>query len=310
MDGQSDLSSVLRTSIAARARHFPTPEVSLSSDARGWRRAGDCLADTSFVAELLDHQRRFTPDLDRKGQGAYAIGEYSHMLASATVPLLVGFGIVPDFCADACAIGFDLQPVEHDGRTLDMRNWRIALASDTFHLDAASANDGSSDAGERAIRVDFQALCDRFRETVETHCAPLVEAVHRQTSLGRQALWRLVGDSVSQIFLDAGRAYDRAERARSAALRVLKAPGSPLTNRQMHFFDIAVRDDRDPSREIMSMTFRARGGCCRYYTVEGGHLCTTCVLQDPATRDLKIETHLRQRLGLPPRAIAKAGTHV
>lgn len=311
MDGHSNYSSVLRTCLAGRERHFPTPDVSLWSDDRGWRRASDCLTDAAFVGDLLDHQRSFTPDLDGKGQGAYAIGEYSHMLASATVPLLVGFRIVPDFRPDACAIGYDLHPVEHAGRTLDARKWRIAIPPSTFHVEAANENEEICRAGESAIRVDLATLCDRFREALEAHCAPLVEMIHRRTRLGRNALWRLVGDSFSQVFLDAGRAYDCAERARSAALLVLKAPGSPLTNRQMHFFDIAVHDDHEPSREIMSMTFRARGGCCRYYTVEGGHLCTTCVLQDPAKRDLTIETHLRNRLGLaPPRAIAKAGSPV
>jgi hypothetical protein len=311
MDDHSDIADVLRTCLSERQRTFPTPEVSLWSDDRSWRRASDCLNDDAFVAAFLDYQRSFTPDLDDKGQGAYAIGEYAQMLASATVPLLVGFRIVPDFRPDACAIGYDLQLVEHAGRTLDTRNWRIAIPSSPLHVEAESGNEGSLVAGESAIPVGFPTLCERFRKAVEAHCAPLIETVHRQTKLGRKALWRLVGDSFSQVFLDAGRTYDCPERACSAALLVLKAPGSPLTNRQMHFFDIAVHDDRDPPREIMSMTFRARGGCCRYYTVQGGHLCTTCVLQDPAVRDLKIETHLRSRLGLaPPRAIARASSRV
>lgn len=309
MDAPSATSNFLRTCLAGRERDFPTPGVTLSVDGRDWRRPADCLTDESFVAAFLDHQRRFTPDLDRKGQGAYTIGEYSHMLAGAMVPLLVGFRVVPDFRPEACAIGYDVQPVEHAGRLLDTRNWRIAVPADGYHVEAGSEGSPAADPG--ATGADLTALCDRFRTLVEDHCAPLVETVHRQTALGRQALWRLVGDSFSQVFLDAGRAYGCLDRATAAALLVLKDARSPLTNRQMHFFDIAVHDDRDPSREIMSMTFRARGGCCRYYTVEGGHLCTTCVLQDPAVRDLKIETHLRSRLGLaPPQPIAKAGAGV
>ena len=67
----------------------------------------------------------------------------------------------------------------------------------------------------------------------------------------------------------------------------------------MHYFDIEVRDESQPDRVLMCITYRAPGGCCRFYTVEGGHLCSTCVLHDPEGRYAKLEAKLRNRLGLP-----------
>ena len=80
----------------------------------------------------------------------------------------------------------------------------------------------------------------------------------------------------------------------------LAAFGSPLANRQMHYFDIVIRDPADSDRILASRSFRSRGGCCRYYTSREGKLCTTCVLLDPADRDRNLEAKLRFRLGLAP----------
>lgn len=111
-------------------------------------------------------------------------------------------------------------------------------------------------------------------------------------------MWRLVGDSVSAVFLETGRTLGCEERAMTEALVVLKQPGSPLANRQMHYFDIVIRAPDDPGRVLARRTFRSRGGCCRYYTSREGRLCTTCVLLDPRERDRNLEAALRARLGL------------
>jgi hypothetical protein len=76
-------------------------------------------------------------------------------------------------------------------------------------------------------------------------------------------------------------------------MTVLKYPGSPLYNRQLHFFDLTLRDERQ--RELLTWTFRARGGCCRYYTVEDGTLCETCVLKKPADRNAELLRVMRLR---------------
>ncbi|WP_442580069.1 (2Fe-2S)-binding protein [Mesorhizobium sp. ASY16-5R] len=80
-------------------------------------------------------------------------------------------------------------------------------------------------------------------------------------------------------------------------MTILKQPGSPLFNRQLHYFDLTLRDEGQ--RELLSWTFRARGGCCRFYTVEGGKLCSTCVLKNAAERDNELLDAMRRRFGSP-----------
>lgn len=268
----------------ARQSRWPAPRIEITNDGiAGWTPVEQWLADDQAIAGLLDYQKSFTPDLDRKGQAAYAIGDYSHMLATAFVPLLVGFRMVPDFGPANVEIGFDLKPVEHNGLPLTERLWRLRLANLACRTD---------------VSLPTSDLAGDFRCHVEAHMTGLVEALHGESGLSRSALWRLVGDSISQVFLDAGRHFGRIEQAKTDAMAILKSHGSPLANRQMHYFDIEICKPAQPDEVLVSATYRARGGCCRFYTVEGGHLCATCVLQDPVERDLKLERLLRQRLGL------------
>jgi len=61
-----------------------------------------------------------------------------------------------------------------------------------------------------------------------------------------------------------------------------------------HYFDLTLHDEEQ--RELLSWTFRARGGCCRYYTVESGELCSTCVLKPSAERDAELLRAMRRQL--------------
>ncbi len=281
---------IVRDALASCQRFWPSPELVLDErDERHWTPFRS-LSDDPQVDDLLAYQRSFTPDLDRKGQAAYAIGDVSHMLATAVVPLFVGFRMVPSLSLSALQIGFDARSIKHrDGLAVE-RLWRIRLA----HADLETDDEGLADKLGIEATPDLAGV---LRRNIETLLAPLVQALHRKSGLSCNALWRLVTDSFSQLFLDAGRRFGRVEGAKADALLVLKSSGSPLANRQMHYFDIELRSDDQPERLLASVAFRARGGCCRYYTVEGGHLCATCVLQDPAERDEKLRQYLKGRIG-------------
>lgn len=288
---------ILHDALRSCQRFWPSPELVLDErDERHWMPCRR-LSEDAQVDDLLAYQRSFTPDLDRKGQAAYAIGDVSHMLATAVVPLFVGFRMVPSLSLSALRIGFDTRSIKHrDGSAME-RLWRIRFG----------LADLETDDGGLADKLGIEATPDLagvLRRSIEMLLAPLVQALHRRSGLSRNALWRLVTDSFSQLFLDAGRRFGRVEKAKADAMLVLKAPGSPLANRQMHFFDIEICSSEKPGRILASVAFRARGGCCRYYTVEGGHLCATCVLQNPAERDAKLRQYLRGRFGQAQTAAA------
>ncbi|ROU02452.1 (2Fe-2S)-binding protein [Histidinibacterium lentulum] len=123
--------------------------------------------------------------------------------------------------------------------------------------------------------------------------APLVAAVSRRSGLSRGALWRLVGDGLSATLLALGKEAGCEDRAMDMARAVLADRRTPLFSRQTGFVRIDL-----PERPEIAEWFRARGGCCRYYTAEGSEYCTTCVLRDKKSRDARLREHLRRKNGL------------
>jgi hypothetical protein len=260
----------------------------------GWITAAALFADDAALEDHLDYQGSFDDGVDRKSRAAFLLSDYCAMFAATAVPLLVGTRMVPDFAPSRYALQFYTCRMEHDGHTAVVRRAHVRLLSFAFLTDRASEAAHPDAEGLAAVTQ----LEDHFRRRTEDHFAPLIEALNRLTGLPRIAMWRLVGDGLAASFLDAGRRYDCLEDGKAMAMAVLKQPGSPLCNRQMHYFAITIRDDACPERVLASFDFRARGGCCRYYLIEGKPLCSTCVLQDPATRNRMLERKMRRRLGL------------
>ena len=74
-------------------------------------------------------------------------------------------------------------------------------------------------------------------------------------------------------------------------MAIVKVQGSPLNNRQLGYFDLTLHDSA--LKEPFTYTFRARGGCCRYYTVKGAEKCPTCVLKSSDERDACLLQEMR-----------------
>lgn len=296
--GRAGLASPLRTALEALARLKPEQAVEIGDpgDDPGpaWRTAAAVWTDDEALERLLAAQAAFTVDLDRKAQAAYLVIDHSMTVSIAVVvPLLVS-GVVPSIVPEGTALRFQTSEARHRGRMVEELKGRLRLLSPAFSTHDARwlGHPDSCPLPDRA------ALLDHMRGQIENHFRPLIRRLYRLTALPPHAMWRLVGDSVSAVFLETGRQLGCEEQAKTDALTVLKQAGSPLSNRQMHYFDIVIRAPGDPGRILASRTFRARGGCCRYYTSHEGRLCTTCVLLDPGERDRNLEARLRTRLGL------------
>lgn len=266
------------------------PVLSIGTAGSEWARIADLgEPGNGLLDEMLASQSAFAEGLGAKGEAAYLIGRYSRLLALAVVPSLLIAGVLPDFAPDRLAIRLEPYALEFEGRNVIAKRVHLRFLNSSFQTDDANlAKAGGCHVAGR------EALTARLREGLEAHFAPLIERVRAATRLAATAQWRLIGDSFGAVFLEAGQEAGRPEQAKEEAIAVLKHPGSPLKNAQMHFFDLELSA---PPAAPLRRTFRARGGCCRFYTAKGGRLCSTCVLRDPASRDAMLLDAMRGSAG-------------
>lgn len=216
---------------------------------------------------LLEH-RRLWDGMDEKAAAAVLLGGLSSEVIEAIL------ASAPEAANLACPRAADL--------SLDL-TW-------------AAWVEGATSTPVLTYRVGIAGATGRGRPDAATGLAellgPLVAALARASGLGLRALWRIVTDSVAQACLEDGRRRGDEVSGMALARAILDDRGSPLFNRQWGFFEVeAHRPDGRSVREW----FRARGGCCRYYTTAAGVTCSTCVLRDPASRDAILRDWLATR---------------
>jgi Ferric iron reductase FhuF-like transporter/FhuF 2Fe-2S C-terminal domain len=284
-DDQVEYPKLLAEALSWRGRIWSRPDAAVGVHEAGWTSLDEILASDAAIEEWLDYEGSFTPSLDRLGRAAYLLTDYCNLLLPVLVPIFVGRHIVPDLRPSAIALQYSSHPIAHKGRLLEERLYRLRFLTG-----------GVGSAEAVCARRDVAALRERFRLGLEHHLEALIAPLNRLTRSSRSALWRLAGDAVGAAFLEAGQRLNARTESLDHALAILKSPGSPLKNKQLHFFDIAIPDPHDHAKDLLRRTFRARGGCCRYYTAEGGSLCSTCVLKDRETRDRDITNAMRRFL--------------
>ena len=275
---------ILDTALAVQSKHWPDVRTEVGAAGEGWTTAKAFFEDDDAISTLLEHEQSLNEDTDAKASAAFLMTDYCHIFTAAAVPLLAGFDIVPDLSPDNFALNFYMEKHEHKGRIYDLPRAHVRYLSGRF-----------------SRLPDQSQSCDLFRTSTEAHFQPLIETLSQRSGLSRNALWRLLADALAARFLEAGRQLGCLDKARIMAMAVLKQPRSPLANKQMHYFDLTVLDREE---RPVSYTFRARGGCCRFYSVKGGKYCTTCVLKDPHERDEQLQQAMRRYLGVTADAAA------
>lgn len=258
---------------------MPDVRADLHPAGEGWATAEAFFNDKLRLDEFIHFERSLNKGTDLRTAAALLMTDYGYILAAAAVPLFSGFGLVPDLTPAAVALSFYTIEEPHDGKMHRTRRAHVRFSKEGFWQG----------------QLDDLADGERFRAEIERHLSPVVEVIHARTHLSRAALWRLAADAIAGRFLDSARHFGAVEASKAAAMRILKAPGSPLANRQLHYFDLTVLDSR---QEDFSYTFRQRGGCCRYYLVENGTYCPTCVLKKPEERDAELRLAMRRHLGV------------
>lgn len=217
--------------------------------------------------------------------------DYAYVFSLATVRAFLSFGILPDLSPPRFALQFHTTQDEHHGHANEVWRAHVRYLPGDFWT---SRNDHTAHPNARGL-MDHDQIAVAFCAAIHAHFESLIEQLHARTKLSRNGFWRLVADALAGWFIEAGRRLGCLEPAKASAMAVLKRPGSPLNNRQLHYFDLSVRD---PAGQPLSYTFRGRGGCCRFYTVEGRKYCSTCVLKDPQQRDDDLRQAMHRHLGL------------
>lgn len=236
--------------------------------------------------ELLALEAQRCPGLDDKGQVAFLLGGVVHYLVIVLAPLLLLGRQVPLLQADRLAFRTRQVPWQHgkESGTYQAIDWRFI--DDRFWTD----QNGELPAGGVAVESAAQ-LYRHLNDQLETLLSPLIEHFKSLSRLSRGAQWRQAADSLAGAFLTTGQALQMEAQARAVADALIGDPQVAMHNSKTGFVEIAVDHPSKPG-ETLRQTFRTRGGCCRYYTADSGHLCSTCVLVKPVERDERLRQHL------------------
>lgn len=264
-------------------------EASCGAMTEGWFSATELTAPESRWRDGLLHteSERF-PGLDEKGQWAFLVGNLAYYLSLVMAGLYLKGRQVPELAPDTLALRIKLVEWQIGDESGRYPQPCFRFLTTKFHTDRM----GSLPAGASLIKR--QPLLDCLRSRLESFFEPLIQRMSMCCRLSKGAGWRLVADSLAAAFLAVGRELGCESLAKTEALSLIQADGSPLKNRQTGFFDVQLMDPANPGTTLVTQTFRKRGGCCRYYTSEGGDYCSTCVLENPERRDQRLRDHLWQ----------------
>lgn len=230
----------------------------------------DALAADAARLELwIDEHRRLHAGTDRRAAGAFLIGRVAFEVLEPLAQRLVARGRAPIPGPGDVALRLGWSTWEDEGGRTPVLALRPRFAG--------APGEGGAAALGAALHPLFAAL---------------VAALAGATRLSSGSLWRLVTDAVASTLLEAGRAAGQSEAGMALAHEALAAADRPLRNPQCGFFELRAADRAGrPCREW----HLRRGGCCRFYTVEGGETCTSCVLRDQASREARLRDWVASR---------------
>lgn len=245
---------------------------------------------SEWRSTLMRFEADRCPGLDSKGQVAFLIGDTAYYLLSAVAALYLCEGLVPSLASD------NLTLIDYDVHWQENGDSGVYKSLEVRLLGTGCWAFAPRSLGNEAIPVSSQTeLRDLLRQQIEHLFQPLIERLYQSHRLGRAAQWRLVADALAVAFLMIGRQSGIEEEARAEALALLKQPDSPLFNRQTGYFEVTVTDKHIPEKIVARQHFRARGGCCRYYTSDAASYCSTCVLLPESERNSRLSTYLNQQ---------------
>ncbi|MEL6407949.1 MAG: (2Fe-2S)-binding protein [Chloroflexota bacterium] len=258
-----------------------------AADSPDWFSAMDLMpADSERLAQSLAKQAIHHPQMEARTRASYFIGEYSWYLPIVAIGAYLSERRVPNISPDNVLLRYNTYTWHHEGESGEAERIEVRLLHGHF---ACLPDDPDADHPLALVMSDEAGLLGWLRSTLEAHLTPIVERLFEQTRLSRHAQWCLVADSCAAQFLHLGKQMADESRGKSQGLAFIKAEQSPMNNPKTSYVSLQYLDHIE--------TFRARGGCCRYYTVSetGKDYCTTCVLRKPEDRDARLLAYMKEK---------------
>jgi hypothetical protein len=256
----------------------------------GWFRADTLLREGSpELRDGLARQAARYPGMERRTAGAFFVNRYAWDVFAGAAGAYLAERRVPDLAPENLALRFQSSSWEEDGETGVSERIDVCFMSGRC---AVLPDDPAAGLPEVTVLPDAPALREWLRAGLEAHTALLVECVQAATRFGRRAQWSLVADAVAGVFLNTGKLLGDPAHAQAEGLALVRAPSSPLYNPLTGYFTLECAGHAD--------TFRARGGCCRYYTVDDGEKCTLCVLRPAEERDRILRDYMARTSAATP----------
>ncbi|MBI1278816.1 MAG: hypothetical protein GC179_11870 [Anaerolineaceae bacterium] len=250
----------------------------------------NCQSDAftqTLAYQLTRYPNASLPDL--RTQASFLLGEYSWYVPAVAIGAYLSEHRVPDLSLDNLALRRGTYTWHYGNSSGEAQRTEARFLSGCF---AALPDDPAANHPDAIILPDADALREWLRVKLEAHLMPIIEGLHSVTHLSRHALWALAADNCAALFLQYGDILKDKKWAQAEGLAFVKVPGSPLKNPRTDFVTLEYEGHCE--------TFRARGGCCRYYMVDkDSSKCSTCVLHKPAERDQILLEHMAKTYAQP-----------
>lgn len=221
-----------------------------------------CRPGEAALASLLSWQAERVPGMDLRAQAAFLVANLSYRLSLMLGSLYLKEATLPRIDPDLLCITLSQAPAIQP-EPVEASRLRLHLCTEE---------------GPTSPETTKEQMPAILSAQLEQSLTPLVERLLDDTRLARAAQWRLIADSLAMGFLQVGQALGQEDVAKREALAVVKREGSRLFNKQLDFISLP-HTDISQNASGGQRSFVSRGGCCRYYTAEGGTLCPTCVLE-------------------------------
>jgi hypothetical protein len=270
-DQSAPLAATLARAAALDAHTFAAD---LGDPEPGWFAATALYAaDGTHLTEGLAHAIRQYPNADRRTAGAFFVGHYAWYLAGAAICAYLAERRIPDLSPEHVALRYSTYTWQAGDQSGEVESMDVRFVHRHF---AALADDPAAAHPDAVLLPTSSTLRDWLREALEQHIAPLINAVHTLTRLGKRAQWNLVADSCARLFQYAGQRLGDEPRSCAEGLAFIQSPASPMRASHTRYLTLECNGHHN--------TFVERGGCCLYYRVAPGQNCSTCPLRPTEER--------------------------